>query len=593
MKRAGSSAVAHEEPDDDGPELVVENGLKLPEPLDHRIGGVWLRTTANNVTEGYDLLLSASFGHERVVLKGNGYELGVDFLLTSADIELKPLGCSIAVIEGGDRADDGKTTIQDQSSRETKWSGHAKFAASGSSAEGASMSGGIGGQYEMRGASKSTTSRKVEKHDWGRTGPNTIKVGPTGYPLDGLMISEFKGWRVVPASTKAISAVVAHLKVRENWIKFENIRQITSPEKFGEKLRHFMSTADARQRRCFEILLAHLAQSGLSRHQDGRAATIAIHALVVRPDQSIATSLPTGPNRGEIAIDGAQLDEFLSVEDGREVSALIALGVKAEMINAVPEEVDDTPVKRRRGEVFIPNSNPISTLSTLAQLYGEGGACGLAVLKHPETLRDLRALKLVRTTRGRVDLIGKGRDLELMLRRAVGAQESMKIARAVLLINPRATYLEVSEAVTLELGKKWPSGSTKKRKGNAILRWMAWLEPHLFDTDGSSHAASRVAYARSTEVERGHPTALRTESEHELRCMVIERKTRDEMARHFNVSSGTIYNWMKEFGLKKPTKAQIALWKQESERARTMNREEMERIMREHEQAMKRKRSRK
>jgi hypothetical protein len=65
--------------------------------------------------------------------------------------------------------------------------------------------------------------------------------------------------------------VVAYLKVRENWIKFDHIKQIASPERFGEKLRQFMSKADARQRRCFEILLAHLAQSGLSRHQDGRA----------------------------------------------------------------------------------------------------------------------------------------------------------------------------------------------------------------------------------------------------------------------------------------------------------------------------------
>jgi hypothetical protein len=145
----------------------------------------------------------------------------------------------------------------------------------------------------------------------------------------------------------------------------------------------------------------------------------------------------------------------------------------------------------------------------------------------------------------------------MMLRRAVFAQESMKIARAVLTINPRATYLEVSEAVSIELGKKWPSDATKQRKGNAIMRWLAWLEPHLFDTEASSYAATRVAYATSKKVERGHPTTLRTANEPELRKLVAEGMNKEQLAKHFNVSPGTIRNWMKEFGLKKLSAAEL------------------------------------
>jgi hypothetical protein len=556
MQKLKPAPAARDEDPDDGPELVVEKGLRLPEPLDHRIGGVWLRTTANNVTEGYDLLLSASFGKERVVLKGNGYELEVDFSLTSADIELKPLGCSMSVIEDGDRAEDGKTTIHNQTSRETRWAAGGKLEASGSTDANAAAQGRIGLLYETKGTSKSTTSRKVEKLDWGRTGPNTIKVGPTGQALDGVIVSELKGWRVVPASTKTISAVVAYLKVRENWIKFENLKHVASPARFSEKLRRFLTAADARQRRCFEILLAHLAQSGLNRHQDGKAATIAMHALVVRPEQSIATALPTGPNRSEIAIDGGQLDEFLSAGDGREVSALIALGVKPELINAVSEE-DEAPVKRRRGEVYIPNSNPVSTIRAIEEIYAEGGSKMVQMLGHPETLRDLRGLKLAETKAGWVTLTGNGRNAEMMLRRAVTAQESIKIARAVLTINSRATYLDVSEAVSIELGKKWPSDATKRRKGNAIMRWLAWLEPHLFDTEVSSYVASRVAYATSKKVERGHPTTVRTANKPELRKLVAEGMNKAQLARHFKMSPATISNWMKEFGLKKVSAAEL------------------------------------
>jgi hypothetical protein len=222
--------------DDERLELVIEQGLRLPEPLDHRIGGLWLRTTANNVTEGYDLLLSASFGQERVTLKGNGYEIEVDFSLTAADLELKPYACSIFVIEEGDRSEDSKTTIHDHTSHESSWNAHTGGNLSGSTSGHASGSAKLGGQYGAKGTTKSTSSRKVEKLDWGRTGPNTIKVGPTGHMLDGLMISEFKGWRVVPHSTTKVSAVVAYLKVRENWIKCDNLRHIASPAKFTEKL---------------------------------------------------------------------------------------------------------------------------------------------------------------------------------------------------------------------------------------------------------------------------------------------------------------------------------------------------------------------
>jgi hypothetical protein len=47
---------------DEAPELVVDRAFKNPQPLDHRIASVWLRTPTNNPTEGYELMLSASFG---------------------------------------------------------------------------------------------------------------------------------------------------------------------------------------------------------------------------------------------------------------------------------------------------------------------------------------------------------------------------------------------------------------------------------------------------------------------------------------------------------------------------------------------------
>src|SRR5262245_31813927 len=89
-------AVVVQEPDD---ELIVDNDIRNPRPLDHRIASVWLRTPTNNPTDGYDLLLSASFGKERVTLEGDGFVIDTDFSLITADIELKFVKCSATLME--------------------------------------------------------------------------------------------------------------------------------------------------------------------------------------------------------------------------------------------------------------------------------------------------------------------------------------------------------------------------------------------------------------------------------------------------------------------------------------------------------------
>jgi len=98
---------------EDTPELFVGRQFKNPAPLDRRIATVSLRTPTNNPTEGYDLLLSATFGSARVILSGEDLEIDVDFSLTSADIELEFVRCEYAPVNTGDgaRVQETKTTI--------------------------------------------------------------------------------------------------------------------------------------------------------------------------------------------------------------------------------------------------------------------------------------------------------------------------------------------------------------------------------------------------------------------------------------------------------------------------------------------------
>jgi hypothetical protein len=70
--------------------------------------------------------------------------------------------------------------------------------------------------------------------------------------------------------------------------------------------------------------------------------------------------------------------------------------------------------------------------------------------------------------------------------------ECIKVARAVMTVNPGAKAVEIADAVSLELGKNWMNEGTKRRNGNAIKRWLIWLEPHVLDPDESIDAAARL-----------------------------------------------------------------------------------------------------
>ena len=95
------------------PELVVDREFKNPRPLDRNISTVSLKTPTNNRTEGYDLLLSATFGKERVTLVSNEFEIEVDFSMNTANIELSFHGCDYAEINipQGGRVEEYRRTI--------------------------------------------------------------------------------------------------------------------------------------------------------------------------------------------------------------------------------------------------------------------------------------------------------------------------------------------------------------------------------------------------------------------------------------------------------------------------------------------------
>lgn len=534
---------------DEEPELIVDREFKNPRPLDRNISTVSLKTPTNNPTEGYDLLLSATFGKERVTLVSDEFEIEVDFSMNTANIELSFSGCDyteINVTQGG-RVEEWRRTITqnlgDQSRATANVGGGISANATGVNAKAEAAA-----SIQKSAASSSTIKQEITRHDWHRLGGDAIKVGPTGQFLDGPMITDFHGWRVTPQNIGEVSGVIARVKVREHWINFDNVQVIKSPPRLVDKVKMLMGLEQTKPKQYFNLLLRHLVQTELRDHQEGTDATIASHVLLVRPHNPRATSTYPGQSRRQIAIDGRRVAQWLAAEEGHEVGALIALGLRPEVISPVAGE--DEPKRAKRGSFFIPESAPPHAAATFDDIYRRGSIPKADVL-HPTTLHDLRALKLVATDRSEIvrSIAKEGLDANVVMRRAVSEMECIHVTRQVLRIKPTASPLDIAEAVALELGKTWPTEGTKRRNGNAIMRWMLWLEPHLLDASTSSDAAARIAYATDASVVKGRPGSLRKAREPELRRLIKEGVPVLEIARRFNVAPGTIYNWMDKLGI--------------------------------------------
>jgi hypothetical protein len=114
MRKATAAKPAPAPEPDDAPEPVVDRDLRSPRPFDRNINTVSLKTPTNNVTEGYDLQLSATFGKERITLVSQEFEIEVDFSMNKANIELSFHNCDSAEINDNPRVEEYYRTITER-----------------------------------------------------------------------------------------------------------------------------------------------------------------------------------------------------------------------------------------------------------------------------------------------------------------------------------------------------------------------------------------------------------------------------------------------------------------------------------------------
>jgi hypothetical protein len=115
--RKAQAAVMPAAPDEE-PELIVDREFRNPRPLDRNISTVSLKTPTNNVSLGYDLMLSATFGKERIILFSD--EIEVDFSMDKANIELSFHHCDSTEINDAPRVEEYRRTISEQVGKKAK-----------------------------------------------------------------------------------------------------------------------------------------------------------------------------------------------------------------------------------------------------------------------------------------------------------------------------------------------------------------------------------------------------------------------------------------------------------------------------------------
>lgn len=549
-KRMSKSKAHSIEPDEKtiDARLVVDSDVQLPAPLDRRIAAVSVWTRTNNPSDGFDLSLSASFGSERIEIKSDDFEMDVELQVKSATVELNFVNCTphpleVDAVRYSEQWSTASTERSSKSSREGM-SGSVQAEVSGAASKGASAKGSLFSKWSKEGAAEfaSNTEIKRKQQDWHLLGIDAVKVGRTGLPLDGPIIADLTAWRVKPKGPSSSCAVLARVKVREDWVEFENPRFSSLRGRLRSKLNDLLLPDAKLKRTQFLALIRHLVQVQLQSASEQSEATIAIAGLVLRPESEVADSMLQGQGRRSIVLPGQPIERFLMAEEGYEAAALVGLGVKPRLI---PTDTGHEIKSSKR--IFVPQSSPENAIQVLRFLQQNGSTSSEKLPRNE--LRDLGALGLIARTAKNVDIKHKGAaNPEALLRRAASLAPSMRAARTVLASNQNATTSEIAVAVALAVGKSWDKKATLQRHGMHVRRWAIWLEPQLIDPTLGSNAAALLAKAITPHSrKKGRSSIFTGEAKTRLKDMIVNGVDTKEIAEHFGVSKQTIRIWRRRF----------------------------------------------
>lgn len=310
-------------------EIELESNLTIPPPLDPHIASVSIRTGANNPTDYFDLLLSASFGEEYVTLESGHDTFEVKLTIKKAEIKIDSNNCDLHLLPNGqEEAWKGteERNRQKKSGMNVSGNSKAKLTTLGLDADVT-----LGAEASRSSASQNNSVVEREVLPWRQMTEDTIQVGyldePTR-PLQGRILDENVSLRVTPTDLSERIGVLARVRVRERWIDISDVSPISVSQKFGKFLKT-ISGADPealRRRELFSKLLGHLVAMRLQSSADTRDATLAAAAIVFTPKTDSFSGHKMPAPRGGVKVDPTAIESFIQ-SSGDELKVLSELGV--------------------------------------------------------------------------------------------------------------------------------------------------------------------------------------------------------------------------------------------------------------------------
>ncbi len=540
------------------PLQIFDSSTNLSRELDPEVASVFLSTDQNYPDDGFEVSLQASFGRERMKLVAGSVtlEVTISFLKAAAVIECENCNLQTTFCAEMDETEAFNFEEVQEIEKGDTFNATAKvnlagiFSTENKSESSANLESGLAGQWDKTKATKQTRSRSHGPVR--RISANRVTFDGYGQALQGRQLSRAKAWRVVPNDLTLPVVVRSQLKVRKDWITFEEPIFLEPQASLAKRLEQKIR-GQKKQGEYFMILLEHLAYLSLETDKEAKEASIAAHAIKTAPHSKNMNSVPYFAPAPQIEIPEAPLEQFASSPDGEELETLRAIGVSASTLSKSRSLSLKSP---RKSELFLPLVSPIDALEHYVQTVALENEVTTDVWKseigNSKTLTVLKRLKLVTVVKNSRHEAGVVRltdtsviDPEATFRYAATRTDTIKMARALLLQDSLIAPYDVCQFITLKFGKIYSNDATIDREGRQLLRWARWLDPSLLNPQGSMRERSFLYSARSKEAGRGRAgtdTPENTKLATELYAQGLSSK---QVAKEIGVAAETVRRWVR------------------------------------------------
>lgn len=472
---------------DEEPILRAERDLHHFRILDPSIASVIVDTNDNNLDDGYNIFVSASFGKETIHLKADSEKIDVEMSVNKSIIELRFLNSSCRFIADNEDALDSDVTesanVENNRASENCVSGSAEFASDHpthfSSRHAVSARGSVNVGRQANASALYARRRKK----WRLITKKSLFIDGDGDILANIELDRYRGWRVTPTTRSDTSGVIALLKVREEWVNFDNIRYPNFKDAFSGRVKELYTSRRKRKRILWEALVKFLALKQIETEKFDYELVIAADALVVKPDADRIAEIGIQRRDGALNLPLSDLQRFLEAPSGTEVQVLLDIGMPEDRIPQVPDEADNVLAD------FTPRNDPISIINVLKSLQHEDAPKPSTTFYSIHTfkknfgenaLKDLNDFALVRLDGNFINTqLQKNNDdtLEEVLIGAALNIPRLRVATRLLQSNPNFDAVRLLLAVSEEINFEKEEGRSKEEVEILLLEWARFLQP--------------------------------------------------------------------------------------------------------------------